>query len=67
MNDADIIGVLDDEFYDNSGSELDDIDDDEGNEPVFTDLLPMVEPFENIFNEYSENTIIVDNNISNEN
>lgn len=66
MDDADIIRVLEDEFFDDSGSELDDVNCIESDEPVYTDLLPVVEHFNNIYNEYSENLAVVDNNISNE-
>lgn len=65
MDDADIIRVLEDEFFDDSGSELDDVNCIESDEPVYTDLLPVVEHFDNIYNEYSENLAVVDNNISN--
>jgi len=65
MDDADIIRVLEDEFFDDSGSEFDDVNCIERDEPVYTDLLPVVEHLGNIYNEYSENLVVVDNNISN--
>lgn len=37
MDDADIIRVLEDEFFDDSGSELDDVHCIESDEPVYTD------------------------------
>lgn len=49
MDDADIIRVLEDEFFDDSGSEFDDVNCIESDEPVYTDRSNLLSEKTQIF------------------
>lgn len=63
MDDTDKIRDLEDKFLSDSGSDLDEVDSDESDELVFTDLLPVVKHFDNISNEHL-NISVLENNLN---